>query len=239
MAKRYRRRRKHRLAAPIGGAFLLLAAIGVATIIILSLQLTGSVLNNQRQKESFEQLIRPVVMFDPVPFETAENISNTNLLLYSMWSALSNKSYNLGENQAYYDIGASQEYLVPASDLNAAAQRLFGGAVALEHGHFGDFDVQYYYDAEKNMYNVPMTAELYVYTPRVTDIVKDGEFYNLTVDYVPPGSAWTATLGGVASEPVADKTMIYVMSNQKDGWHIVKVRDLPNALINPLQIPQS
>ena len=227
MAKRYRRRRKHRLAAPIGGAFLLLAAIGIVTIIVISLRLTQQVFDNKSQKESFEQLIRPVVMFDPVPFETAENVSNTNLLLYSMWSTLSS------ERSRNYVLAENQELLVPASDLDVAAHVLFGGVVVLEHGKFGDFDVQYYYDAEKKMYSVPMMAELYVYTPRITDIVRDGELYNLIVEYIPPGSTLTATLGGITQEPQADKTMIYVMSKQKDGWHIVKVRDLPVDPNNP------
>jgi len=233
MANRYKRRRKNRLAAPIGGAFFLLAVIGVVTIIITSLRLTQQVLDNKSQKESFEQLIRPVVMFDPVPFETAENISNTSLLLYCMWSALSSersKNYVLAENQ---------ELLVPASDLDVAAHILFGGVASLEHGTFGDFEVQYYYDSEKKMYSVPMLAELFVYTPRVTDIAKDGDFYNLTVEYIPPGSAWTAALGGNTQEPQPDKTMIYVMNKQKDGWHIIKVRDLPVDPNNPQPVNRS
>jgi hypothetical protein len=63
----------------------------------------------------------------------------------------------------------------------------------------------------------------------VTDIERNGEYYELTVDYIPPGSAWTASFAGVHREPEPDKTMIYVMARiGRDGWYIVRVQDLPS-----------
>jgi hypothetical protein len=220
MAIQPNRRRKHRFAAPIGGAFLLLAAIGVITIIVLSIRLTQQVLDNQNQKEMFERMIRPVVMFDPVPFESAENLSNTDLLLFSMWSTLTS------EKRKNYTYGENQELLVSSSDLDVAARSLFGGVVKLTHESFGNFEARYTYEAEMPMmYSVPVLVELFVYSPRVTEITRDGDYYSLTVEYVPPGSAWTANFEGDTQEPAADKTMIYVMAQEKDGWHIVKVQD--------------
>ena len=215
------RRRKYRSAAPLGGALLLLAAIGVITVIVLSIQLTSRMLDNTGQKDMFARLITPVVMFDPVPFETAENIMPNDLLLYSMWSALTS------ENRRYYTFNENQELQIPAPDLDAAARTLFGGVVRLEHRTFGDFETTYTFDAARDLYTVPVTAELYVYTPRVTEITQNGDYYELMVDYIPPGSAWTASFGGGTQEPQPDKTLIYVMARVgRDGWYIVRVQDI-------------
>jgi hypothetical protein len=200
---------------------LLLAAIGVVTVIVLSIRLTTRMLDNTAQKEMFARMITPVVMFDPVPFESAENIQNSDLLLYSMWSAL------MSENRRYYTFNQNQELQIPAPDLDAAVRTLFGGVVRLEHRTFEDFETTYTYDAGRELYTVPVTAELYVYTPRVTDIVRRGDYYELTVEYIPPGSAWTVSFTGITQEPEPDKTMIYVMARAgRDNWHIVRVRDL-------------
>ena len=212
------RRRRHRYAAPIGGAMVLLAVIGFITVIVLSVQATHNILDNSDQKRMFEHLILPVVMFDPVPFESAEHIRNSELLMYSMWSALTSDS------RADYTYNENQELQVPAADLDRAVRTLFGGVVTLEHRDFGDFETQFIYNPDERgsgVYYVSVAARLSVYTPRVTDITRVGDYYYLTVDYIPPGDAWTV---GFGAQPAADKTMIYVMS-RRGGWHIVSVRD--------------
>jgi hypothetical protein len=118
-----------------------------------------------------------------------------------MWFALT------GEKRSSYTYGENQELLVPASDLDVAAHRMFGDVVKLTHGSFGDFEITYTYDAEKKMYGVPVMADLFVYTPRVSDVTKEGEYYSLLVDYIPPGSAWTANFSGDTKEPAPDKSM--------------------------------
>ena len=215
------RRRRHRYAAPIGGAMILLAAIGFITIVVMSIQLTHNMLDNREQKEMFERLILPVVMFDPVPFESAEHISNNSLLLYSMLFALTS------DVSAGYTHNERGELQVPAADLEHAARTLFGGVVTLEHMDFGDFGTQFTYNYERHLYYVSDMDGLFVYQPRVIDISRYGEYYYLTVEYIPPGNVWAV---GFGVQPEADKTMIYVMSRH-GGWHIVRVQDPPSELI--------
>lgn len=66
-------RRKYPAAAPIGGIFVVLALIGLITVVSFSIQATTRLLDNSKEKEQFQQVILPVLMFDPVPFtEPAE-----------------------------------------------------------------------------------------------------------------------------------------------------------------------
>ncbi|GHU80362.1 hypothetical protein FACS1894191_5530 [Clostridia bacterium] len=213
--------RKHRHASSIGGVFVLLAVIGVVTVIVLSLQLTYRVLDNSREKTMFEDIVRPVMMFDPVPFESAAEIEMKRMLLYSMWATLTSER---AKNYTYSD---SQMLMIPASDLDVAAATLFGAEVVLEHQTFGDFETPYVYDAEKNMYNVRVATQLYVYSPEVRDVVKDGEFYRLDVYYVPPGNAWNMTFAGERVSPFIEKHMYYFMLKAKDSYQLVKVQYPP------------
>lgn len=222
-------RRRRRIAAPIGGAFVVLAAIGVVTVIVSSIRLTLGFLDNNREKQRFENIIRPVVMFNPVPFESPDTISPEDLLRYSMWAALT------GEKRGSYEYDDNTELIVPATDLDVAAARLFGSGVALVHQSFGDYETSYYYDEAEGVYSVPVQAQLYVYSPRVIEITKEGEFYNLYVGYIPPADAWTSDYTGKSGEPAPDKYMIYVMRKEGNAYQIAKVRDVPQELTQKLE----
>jgi hypothetical protein len=218
-----RRNRKFRAAAPIGGVFVLLAIIGVATVIIASLRLTATVLDNSSEKERFGKIIQPVIMFDPVPFESPADIPMQNLLLYSMWTALTS------ERARNYTYGETQELMVPASDLDVAAATLFGSGVTLEHRSFGDYDNAYTYDKESKVYAIQVSAQFYVYTPDVREITKEGDLYCLDVYYVPPGNAWNLSPAGDKMSPLTEKHMLYYMSKDGDNYHLVKIQDPPSA----------
>lgn len=216
------KRRKRRHAAPIGGIFVVLALIGIIAVIISSLRLTERVLDNSGEKAMLEDVIRPVVMFNPVPFESPEGIEMTNLLLYSMWATLTSeraKNYTYNENQ---------ELLVPASDLDVACASLFGSGIQLEHQTFGDYyEAPYVYDAGKNIYMVRVATQLYVYSPEVREITREGEYYRLDVYYRPPANAWNTTFAGESASPFAEKHMYYYMLKNKNNWQIARVQDPP------------
>lgn len=219
-----RKKRKRRYAAPIGGLFVLLALIGAAAVVTASIQLTRRVLDNSAEKRKIEDIIRPVVMFDPAPFEKASDIDPLLLLQYSMWAALT------GEKRSTYTFGENAEMLVPASDLDMAAAGLFGNEVVLQHRTFGDYQATYYYDEANQVYDVPVIGQQ-VYTPRVEGIELDKEagLYIVTVGYIPPGNAWTTNFSGERGEPTPDKYMLYVMRKTRDGYQLVAVRDTPAA----------
>lgn len=223
-------RRKRKYAAPIGGMFILFAALGVITVVYLSFRLTATVLDNTNEKLMFENIVRPVVMFNPVPFETPTDIENDDLLNFSMWAAL------LGENKDKYTFGETQELVVPASDLNVAAARLFGPDVSLEHHSFDYFDMSYYYDEENSVYNVPVSVVFNVYTPSVETITKSGGFYELSVGFLPSGVSWQTDFSGGQGKPLPEKHMNFIMEKTKDSYRIVKVQDPVTTAYNAFPV---
>ena len=215
-----RSNRRRRYAAPIGGAFILLALVGLAAVVLLSVNLTGRILDNRDELARLENLVRPVVMWDPPPFENPADLNPDTLLFFSMWAAL------LDEN-ANYSANENTEITVPASDLDVMAARLFGPGLTLEHRTFGEYEQSYFFDTARQVYHVPVNVQLFLYSPRVVSIERVGEYYEARVGYIPPRGAFTANLQGNREDPDADKYMIYLMRRVGDTFQIVALRDDP------------
>ena len=223
MAMVSRRRKRRRYAAPIGGAFMLLALIGVVTVVVGAIGLTDRILDNQSDKRQLEDIIRPVLMWDPPPFENPEDVSPTLMLHFSMWATLMDENAN-------YTLNENMEMMIPASDLDVAAHRLFGPGVTLQHRSFGDYEQSYYFDSVRRVYLVSATAQLFLYSPRVIYIEREGDLYHVRVGYVPP-EGFTADIRGARGEPEPEKYMIYVMRRAGDTFQIAALRDDPNLVV--------
>lgn len=213
--------RKNKYAAPVGGIFLILSVIGLIAVVIVCINFTRGMLDNTKEKQKFEQIIGPVLMFDPPPFENAADLDPVLLLRASLWSTL------LGEKRDTYEFDSLNQLMVPASDVDVACAQLFGPEIKLEHKTFGDYETNYYYDEETKTYYVPVTSQAGLYTPSVVKVVKKGDVLSLTVGYVPPATAWTQGFGGETKAANPDKYMIYELLKVKDHYQLTAIRDVP------------
>lgn len=211
--------RKSKLALPLGGVLIILAAVGLVSVAGFCIRLTGQIMDNTREKTKFENYLLPVVMFDPVEFDTPTGADPMMLLQSSMWAALL-------DNPEKYSYDESAMLIVPASDLDVYASKLYGSEVKLQHQTFGDWEYTYPYDAEKKTYGVPVKGQTSQYTPKVEKIQKKGDLYILTVGYVPPGTLWQAALNGTTYEPEPDKYMIYQLKKVKNDYHIMAIKSI-------------
>ena len=225
MAETTMRRRRRKGAASIGAIFILLAAIGLLAVLVFTVGLTKDFIDNKAQKTEFEEMIRPVMMFDPVPFEQPGDLDPITLLQASMWSAL------LGEKRGNYQYDEMKMLVVPVSDLDVNAAALFGPEAALKHQTFGNYDTTFVLDKDTNTYRVPTAAQTGTYTPRIEKITQQGSELLLMVGYIPPETLWTAEQAlRKDGEAQPDKHMIYVLEkNDKGDYFISAIRDTVNA----------
>jgi len=227
-------RRRRRYAAPIGGVYLLLVIIGVIAVVVSSVNLTFRALDNTSTRQELEHFLLPLVMFDPAPFEHPSDISNANLLLYSTWSALTSDR-RMSYTYETFEFGI--QLRIPASDLNVAADRLFGPEVVLEHQTFDDFTTTYYFDEATQTYNIPVTTELFdIYTPSVESIERvSGDIYHVRVGYIPPAGAWSIDFSGTLGQPDPEKHMIFVVRRLRGGgYNILALRDYDGNVSFPI-----
>ena len=226
-----KKRGKHRYAAPVGGAYILLALIGVIAVIYGAVQRYGKLTDNSKLLRQIERQIQPVMMFDPVPFDNIQDVDNKVLVKTSIWSCM------YSDKRGSYTYDDNGMILIPVSDVEVAAVKLYGPEVKLTHTSLDEDGISYTYDAENNVYRVPMMAQGGYYTPMVVDMQKNGDVYEVTVGYVAPGASWTTTEDGDSYTPTPDKYMIYRMKKEDGEYYIVGIKDPGEAPVDTTTPP--
>ena len=80
--------RKDKFTAILGAVILILAAIGAVFLISASWKAIDKALDNSSRKTELEEMLYPVLMFDPIPFDSVETADPITLLQSSIWSAI-------------------------------------------------------------------------------------------------------------------------------------------------------
>ena len=208
-----KKKRSHQYVAAIGAALIVLAIVGAISVISLGVRFVGRILDNTDQKEAFEWKIYPILMLDPATFDDPSKLDEVFLLKTAMWSTLL-------ENRSIYTYDENGMLLVPASDLDVAAKKLYGDAVTLVHQTYvEEYEYYYIYDPDTNTYSVPISSQTAGYTPKVAKIMKNGDIYTLIVGYVEPTTLWNVSEHGASTESV---------QKVKGGNFIIKsIRNIP------------
>lgn len=216
-SEKYKVKKRH--ATNIGRLFLILGLIGLVSIVILVRNYTLSLVENRDEMAKYESFILPVVMMDPVPFDSIQSADGQFIKQSAMWATL------LGEGRDKYAYDENGMLLVPATDLDVSAHKLFGEQVAIIHETFDDYEATYLFDPDIAAYRVPTVAKV-SYSPYVEAIDKTvPEKLTLKVGYVAPGNIFTTkTEDKEGVKP--DKYMFYDLIKTKDGMYISSIRDI-------------
>lgn len=227
------KKRTHKYVAAVGAVLIALAIVGAISVISLGVRLVERILDNTDQKEAFEWKIYPVLMLDPATFDDPAQLDDVFLLKTAMWSTLL-------EHRTIYTYNENGMLLVPASDLDVAAKKLYGDSVTLKHQTFvEDYEYNYYFDKDTNTYTVPISSQAAGYTPKVAKIIKNGDIYTLIVGYVEPTTLWDMSEDGSFTESAPSKYLYYDLQKVKGGNFILKsIRNIPlEELPADLEIP--
>ena len=226
--KHMSRAQRRTFATIVGAVFVVFAIWGLISAVVYTCRSIGGLFDDSAAKERYESFISPVVMVDPAPFTMIENLEDELLLQSAMWAALT------GENRGVYTYDDVGLLLVPASDLEVAAVKLYGPNVHIVHRSFDDKDASYLYDPEISAYRVPSISKV-AYSPYVEDISKgsDGKV-TLKVGYVAPGNMWTTDVTEDSDDPKPEKYMLYTLTKWDQGYYISSV-----SYVNPDAAPMS
>lgn len=201
----------------VGAVFILLALVGLVTVLSFAYQSAKDLFNNTAEKERIESFLTPVVMFDPVPYDAVTEANSSTMLLTCIWAALLDES---AQGYPQDDMGM---VILPGPDVDYQAHRLYGSADLITHQTVDDYENIYMYDSSVNAYRVPVVAKV-TYAPEVDKISKSGDSLTVRVGYVPPGSSWLTGFNRQATlDP--DKYMIYELKKIRGGYNITAIKD--------------
>ena len=203
-----------------GAVFLLLAFVGVISIISVAVGQIRKLTNDDAQKAEFAKIIAPLVALDPAPFEGTEKAKAELLEEASIRAVISN------ENISKYVRTSEGQILIPVLDVDRYFTKLFGSGSLPRHATFTDGDITFEYDSESKCYIVTFTNLSGTYYPRISKIDSSGSTRTLTVDYL--SYADQGNVIGVTGDEGGQrviKTMEYILLKESGEYHIYSVRD--------------
>lgn len=183
--ERNKRRRRRQLQGILIGFVLL---VGIANIVRYAVMGVSALFDDTEEKAAYEQVLSPLVMLDPLPFDSLENADQVQMREYAVWATIFKAQRSESGLSAYERDPDTDALLLPAVEIDAALTALFGPDYKVTHNSFESSEMIFYYDEEKHSYLVPITGQTGQYNAKVEKLQKkDGKLY-VTVGYVPTSS---------------------------------------------------
>lgn len=210
---------KNKLAFPVGIIAGILAIVGLITVINFAIDTVKDFTDNTAEKAEYEKMLKPVVMFDPDPFDDLTQADVSQLLNSAVWALLMSDE---GADKYPYSEGETFGIVVPQADIEDYFISLFGTEIDIASLH-SSIDMSEYeitYDAALKSYILPVTGVESAYTPKVYEIEKQGSSKILSVGYI--GSlAWAQIENGEYTAPEPDKYMKITLRERSGGMMYV------------------
>lgn len=200
---------KRRIYAVLGVVFTIFAIIGIITSAGKGIAFLKSFTSGEMKKDSFTELIYPVVIMDIESFDKPADLTSEQIVTASIWSIIMND-----EKLEKYpvNIAGGDVISISAYDVEAEAVSLFGQDHAeFVHTTVGPVNSRFYYDTDKGVYNVPIHPIVFTYEPEIKSIVKSGNKYTITVDYIDERPSWM--------EKSVSKSVEFHVTEKEDGTY--------------------
>ncbi len=219
MAENTKKNRKgtHKLAFPIGCIIVLLAAIGLVTVVLSAANGIGNAIDKSKNYEEYEKILTPVVLIDPNTFDDITKADMSQLIEISIWSLLKSDI-----DPATFD-STENGLLIPKSAVEEQFKELFGTEVTPIHATVDGYALEFVYDASSENYTVPLTGVTPIYTPKVVDKSTSSDTIVLTVACL-AGDAWEQGENGDMVEPTPDKYIKITLREKDDNLYISAIQ---------------
>lgn len=202
----HQRRQRRRRRQLIGILVVILMLLGVIHLIQMVTGFYQKMTDPTDQMLAHQNMLRSVVMYDPVSFDGLENAPEHLVQESAVWGVV----YEMLDDGRWEQLEKSEDdrSILPAVDVNAFVSRLYGPEVSVNHASFvDDFGIEYIYDEARQGYLIPVTSFENNYTPTVVEMELKGGRRYVTVGYI-SNSTGSSFAGITASSP--QKYMDYI-----------------------------
>lgn len=204
-------------AAPIGVIFTLFALIGLGTVVYaISAGISGWI-NDESRLQKYDDIIAPVVFFDPDTFETCQDPKmEKDILTIVVWTTHS-------KNPEGFEINSDNgRTIIPTSEVMATAQKLFGPNVMLNYNAFSDEEgesASCIWNESEGTIEV-LLANFEGFSHKVLDISKKKNTVTCTVGYI-------SSYGDETDNTYA-KVMLYILTKNPatKEYYISAIREM-------------
>ncbi len=222
--KENNKKSRSKLAFPIGIIVLILAVVGAVSTVRFAADSIKKMTDDSADKLKYEQMLEPVVMFDPDPFDDLNQADVSQLLNSAVWALLMSDE---GTEKYPYSEGDVFGIVVPQEDIEKYFVSLFGTEIDIASMH-ATIDMSAYditYDAALKSYILPITGVESAYTPKVYEIDEKGSSVILSVGYI-GSKAWAQVADEGYEAPEPDKYMKITLRERSGGMYIASIQSV-------------
>lgn len=212
---------KKKWAFPLGIVVVVLAVIGLISVIVLAVRGIGSLTDNSEKFTKYEQFLSPIIMNDPDPFDDVRQANMNQLIDASIWSLLKS---DIDIDQYEYAEGDVSGVIVPQKDVEKQFAKIFGTDVKPVHSTVDGGAYTFTYDEARQAYIVPLTGVMPTFIPRVISQQKKGDSIILTVGCI-SGDGWEQDERGNYIEPAPSKYLKVTLRVSDDGYFISAIQN--------------
>ncbi len=220
-------RNNRRLARQVvGSVALLLALIGLFTVLGWIVGLVRSALDDSGLRKAYRDRLYGMVMLDPVAFDDVNSVDPGVFKQAAIWGTVyqvQNSGGNLDQYERDPDTGSA---MIPALEVDTYIANLLGPEYKVPEGTFSTEEFVYQYDEEKQAYLVPVTSSVAQYTPMVEKISRRDGKRIVTVGYVPTATNNATGELSLTAPTEPTKYMDYVFTRGENRqWYLTALQE--------------
>ena len=220
-------RNNRRLARQVvGSVALLLALIGLFTVLGWIVGLVRSALDDSGLRKAYRDRLYGMVMLDPVAFDDVNSVDPGVFKQAAIWGTVyqvQNSGGSLDQYERDPDTGSA---MIPALEVDTYITNLLGPEYKVPEGTFSTEEFVYQYDEEKQAYLVPVTSSVAQYTPTVEKISRRDGKRIVTVGYVPTATNNATGELSLTAPTEPTKYMDYVFTRGENRqWYLTALRE--------------
>lgn len=220
MAENKQRKHKstHKAAFPVGSLVIILAAIGLVTVIVSAVKGIDTAIEKNKHYEEYNTILAPVVLIDPDTFDDITKADMNQLLEISIWSLLK------GDVEPDTFESSENGLSIPKEAVEEEFIGLFGTEVTPTHQTIEGYGLEFVYDSKTGIYTVPLTGITPIYTPQVVEKTTSSDTVVLTVACL-AGDGWEQGENGDMVAPTPDKYIKITLREQNDNLYISAIQN--------------
>ncbi|MDL2215519.1 hypothetical protein LJB77_00350 [Ruminococcaceae bacterium OttesenSCG-928-N02] len=209
-----------------------LCVIGLGTVIYGGFVGFSKVFDQSEEMAAYEELVSPLVMLDPLEFDSLQSARQETLMQAVIWACFYGEA-----DLSVYNRDEYGALILPAVDIDRYAARLYGPDFHIEHGTFQDSGMEFVYDETSACYTIPITGQVGSYQAEVVAISGVQEKV-VTVAYMAPASGGALDLTGTTTD-LPQKYMEYVFTRQNGAYYLTAIRESSREVAPAVSTPQT
>lgn len=226
------KRGKHPMAAPLGFLVLILALVGVISLLISGWGLLKKAVDGTPLKQEMTEFLNPIMLQNPSAFKNGkEAASSPSCIKAALWQVTETERIRMRQKKddCRFSADDGDRLLIPEKEVTTAFQNLFGKDFSPDTSLFAETSDAFsiWYDKEAKQYHVPaFTASLY--QPVIDTVKKKDGAYLVRVGYVAATDIAVDNQGNDIPPTPDDASVFqqYTIKKTADGYQLTAIADL-------------